>query len=176
MGEDVSEFVGYQAGVVLDAFRSPNGSDVLHGRDNFRVNSYTLKGELYHMAPENQVVRSGAPDSIVIELNQLPTKESHHCKFDDCYKSRRGYEDFCREHKSIGKIISGKIAREEAIAKIASRDKANQVTEVDFNKSQSGKSLSKKRSFWVDLYIYALLELSLALIIITATIFSAVLS
>ena len=33
--EDVSKFVGYQAGVVLDAFRSPNGSDVLHGRDNF---------------------------------------------------------------------------------------------------------------------------------------------
>ena len=107
MEEGVSEFVGYQAGVVLDAFRSPNGSDVLHGRDNFRVNSYTLKGELYHMATENQVVRSGAPDSIFIELNQLPTKESHHCKFDDCYKSRRGYEDFCREHKSIGKIISG---------------------------------------------------------------------
>ena len=43
--EDVSEFVGYQAGVVLDAFREPNGSDVLHGRDNFRVNYYTPEGE-----------------------------------------------------------------------------------------------------------------------------------
>ena len=128
------------------------------------------------MATENEVVRSGAPESIFIELNQLPTKESHHCKFDDCNKSRRGYEDFCREHKSIGKIISGEIAREAAIAKIASRNKTNQVTKVDYNKSQSGKSPSKKRSFWVYLYIYALLEVSLALIIIVVTIFSAVLS
>ena len=130
MEEGVSEFVGYQAGVVLDAFRSPNGSDVLHGRDNFRVNSYTLKGELYHMATENQVVRSGAPDSIFIELNQLPTIESHHCQFDDCTKPRRGYHKFCKEHKAIGRIISGKIAREEAIAKIAARDKLSEVTEI----------------------------------------------
>ena len=128
------------------------------------------------MATENEVVRSGAPESIFIELNQLPTKESHHCKFDDCHKSRRGYEDFCREHKSIGKIISGEIAREAAIAKIASRDRTNQVTKVDYNKSQSGKFPSKKRSFWVYLYIYALIEVSLALIIIVVTIFSAVLS
>ena len=75
------------------------------------------------MATENPVVRSGAPESIFIELNQLPTKESHHCKFDDCYKLQEGYEDFCREHKSIGKIISREIAREAAIAKIASKKK-----------------------------------------------------
>ena len=128
------------------------------------------------MAIDRGLGSGGAPESIFIQPEKLPKKEPHHCQFDDCTKPRRGYHKFCKEHKAIGRIISGKIAREEATAKIASRDKTNQVTEVDFNKSQSGKSLSKKRSFWVDVYIYALLELSLALIIIIATIFSAVLS
>lgn len=70
------------------------------------------------------------PDSIVIEINQLPRKRSHHCRFENCLNERRGYNDFCREHKAIGKIISGRIARQKAIEKIAARDKSNYATEV----------------------------------------------
>ena len=58
-------------------------------------------------------------------------KSPHHCKFDDCQNQRKGYSDFCREHKAIGKIIAGKIAREKAIAKIAERDNQGQVTETN---------------------------------------------
>ena len=74
---------------------------------------------------------SPAPRSIEIKINQSPKKEPHHCKFDNCQNHRRGYNDFCREHKAIGKIISGRIAREKAIAKIAARDKTNHATEVN---------------------------------------------
>ena len=74
---------------------------------------------------------SSAPRSIEIEINQSPKKEPHHCSFDDCQNERRGYNDFCREHKAIGKIISGRIAREKANAKIAARDKTNHATEVN---------------------------------------------
>ena len=74
---------------------------------------------------------SPAPRSIEIKINQSPKKEPHHCKFEDCQNHRRGYNDFCREHKAIGKIISGRIAREKANAKIAARDKTNHATEVN---------------------------------------------
>lgn len=70
------------------------------------------------------------PSSISVNINQFH-KEPHHCKFEDCQNERRGYNDFCREHKAIGKIISGRIAREKAIAKIAARDKTNHAIEVD---------------------------------------------
>ena len=66
----------------------------------------------------------------IIEVNQF-YKEPHHCKFEDCQNERRGYTDFCREHKAIGKIISGRLAREKAIAKIAARDKTNHAIEVN---------------------------------------------
>ena len=58
-------------------------------------------------------------------------KSPSHCKFDDCQNQRKGYSDFCREHKAIGKIIAGKIAREKAISKIAERDNQGQVTETN---------------------------------------------
>ena len=73
---------------------------------------------------------SSAPRSIEIKINQFQ-KEPHHCRFENCQNHRRGYNDFCREHKAIGKIISGRIAREKAIAKIAARDKTNYATEVN---------------------------------------------
>ena len=40
--------------------------------------------------------------SIHIDVNQFQ-KEPHHCKFENCQNHRRGYNDFCREHKAIGK-------------------------------------------------------------------------
>ena len=58
-------------------------------------------------------------------------KSPSHCKFSDCQNQRKGYSDFCREHKAIGKIIAGKIAREKAISKIAERDNQSQVTETN---------------------------------------------
>ena len=58
-------------------------------------------------------------------------KSPSHCKFSDCQNQRKGYSDFCREHKAIGKVIAGKIAREKAIAKIAERDNLGQVTETN---------------------------------------------
>ena len=64
-------------------------------------------------------------------------KSSNHCKLGDCQNQRKGYSDFCREHKAIGKIISGKIAREKAIAKIAERDNQGQVTETNPSYSSS---------------------------------------
>ena len=69
------------------------------------------------------------------ESKLLPIQESvhlkspSHCKFGDCQNQRKGYSAFCREHKAIGKIIAGKIAREKAISKIAERDNIGQVTE-----------------------------------------------
>ena len=73
----------------------------------------------------------------VQESKLLPIQESvhlkspSHCKFGDCQNQRKGYSDFCREHKAIGKVIAGKIAREKAIAKIAERDNQGQVTETN---------------------------------------------
>ena len=64
-------------------------------------------------------------------------KSPSHCKFSDCQNQRKGYSDFCREHKAIGKIIAGKIAREKAIAKIAERDNQGQVTETNPSYSSS---------------------------------------
>ncbi len=71
------------------------------------------------------------------ELESLPIQESvhiksqYHCRFGDCQNQRKGYSDFCGEHKAIGKIIAGKIAREKAIAKISERENQGQVTETD---------------------------------------------
>ena len=70
------------------------------------------------------------PSSIHIDVNQFQ-KEPHHCKFENCQNHRRGYNDFCREHKAIGKVISGRIARQKAIDKIAARDKSNYAVDVE---------------------------------------------
>ena len=82
------------------------------------------------MATGNGTSLVVSPSSIHIDFNQFQ-KEPHHCRFENCQNHRRGYNDFCREHKAIGKIISGRIAREKAIAKIAARDKTNYATEVN---------------------------------------------
>lgn len=66
------------------------------------------------MAIEDGHSSGVAPNSISIESNKVPTKEPHHCRFGDCLNPKIGYGDFCREHKAIGKIIAGKIAREKA--------------------------------------------------------------
>ena len=97
------------------------------------------------MATGNRLEHSDAPKSIFIPPDQLLKKEPHHCKFDDCLKPRRGYNNFCRQHKAIGKIISGKIAREKAIAKIAARDKSSQVTETNPSYSKLNPSYSSSQ-------------------------------
>ena len=66
------------------------------------------------MEIEDGISSGDAPNSISIESNKVPTKEPHHCRFGDCLNPKIGYGDLCREHKAIGKIIAGKIAREKA--------------------------------------------------------------
>ena len=53
------------------------------------------------------------PDSISIEVVQSEKKEAHVCILDGCSRGKRGKSNFCREHKAIGRIIDGKIAREK---------------------------------------------------------------
>ncbi len=46
---------------------------------------------------------------------EVKEKEAHVCIFDGCERGKRGYSDYCRKHKAIGKIVEGKIAREKAL-------------------------------------------------------------
>ena len=93
----------------------------------------------------------------LIDLNQ--------CKiFATC--KRRGYNDFCRQHRAIGKIISGKIARDKAISEIAARDKSNEVTEVNRTGSGSEDDRVVVKSFWGDFTIFLGIELGFYLLIL----------
>tara|TARA_B100000945_G_scaffold22208_1_gene15794 strand:- start:1727 stop:2113 length:387 start_codon:yes stop_codon:yes gene_type:complete len=78
-----------------------------------------------------------SPNSISIEYNKVPTKEPHHCRFDDCLNPKKGYGDFCREHKAIGKIIAGKIAREKADSVDPSMSKYNEALRIQKSASTS---------------------------------------
>ena len=95
------------------------------------------------------------PSSIHIDVNQFQ-KEPHHCKFENCQNHRRGYNDFCREHKAIGKVISGRIARQKAIDKIAARDKSNYAVDVEQSVLLPEENTTENRS--------ALLEIIQALL------------
>ena len=118
------------------------------------------------MATGNEVVEEQTPPSILIDLNQSPVKEPHLCKFEDCKKPRRGYNDFCRQHRAIGKIISGKIARAKAVAEIDARDKSNEVIEVNRTGSGSENDSVVVKSFWGDFTIILGIELGLYLLIL----------
>ena len=118
------------------------------------------------MATGGEVVEKHTPPSILIDLNQSPEKAPHLCKFDDCTRPRRGYNDFCRQHRAIGKIISGKIARAKAIAEIDARDKSNEVTEVNRTGSQQKNRHRKKQPFLVELLLYSVAELVFASILL----------
>jgi len=87
------------------------------------------------MATGRSLLQDDTPTSVYIESNQLQ-KSANVCKFENCTNLRKGYSDFCRKHKAVGRIISGRIAREKAIAKIAERDTENQVSEVNRTQSQ----------------------------------------
>ena len=100
------------------------------------------------MAKRGGLGSGGTPESVFIQPDESPKKEPHHCQFDDCTKPRRGYHKFCREHKVIGTIISGKIAREKAIAKIAERDGLDQITET--NPSHSSSKTNNSSSIYID--------------------------
>ncbi|GIQ96190.1 MAG: hypothetical protein CM15mP1_0860 [Methanobacteriota archaeon] len=113
-----------------------------------------------------EVVEEHTPPSIFIELNQSQVKAPHLCKFEDCTRPRRGYNDFCRQHRAIGKIISGKIARAKAIAEIDARDKSNEVTEVNRTGSQQKNRHRKKQPFLVELLLYSVAELVFASILL----------
>ena len=85
-----------------------------------------------HKTMENVIQQKMEREKAIESLknnNTIDVNESRRCRFGDCQKQRKGYSDFCREHKAIGKIIAGKIAREKAIAKIAERDLQNQNNE-----------------------------------------------
>ena len=118
------------------------------------------------MATWAEVSEEHKPPSIFIDLNQSQVKEPHHCKFEDCTRPRRGYNDFCRQHRAIGKIISGKIARAKAIAEIDARDKSKEVTEVNRTGSSSENDRVRVKSFWGDFTIILGIELAVYLIIL----------
>ena len=81
-----------------------------------------------------------SPDSVLegvcVEILQSPKKESHVCEYGDCKKGKRGYSNFCREHKAMEKITAGKIARQKAIDKIAARDTTDHPVEVNHSPSE----------------------------------------
>ena len=118
------------------------------------------------MAIGGEVVEEHTPPSIFIDLNQSQVKAPHLCKFEDCTRPRRGYNDFCRQHRAIGKIISGKIARAKAIAEIDARDKSNEVTEVNRTGSEQKNRHRKKQPFLVELLLYSVAELVFASILL----------
>ena len=118
------------------------------------------------MGSGGEVVEEHTPPSIFIELNQSQVKAPHLCKFEDCTRPRRGYNDFCRQHRAIGKIISGKIARAKAIAEIDARDKSNEVTEVNRTGSEQKNRHRKKQPFLVELLLYSVAELVFASILL----------
>lgn len=89
------------------------------------------------MAIEDGLSTGEAPNSITIEYNKVPTKEPHHCRFDDCLNPKKGYGDFCREHKAIGKIIAGKIAREKADSVDPSMSKYQEALRIQKSASSS---------------------------------------
>ena len=123
-------------------------------------------GKCTIMATGGTVVEDNTPPSILIDLNQSQVKEPHHCKFEDCTRPRRGYNDFCRQHRAIGKIISGKIARAKAIAEIDARDKSNEVTEVNRTGSEDITDRVVVKSFWADIWVMLGIELGFYLLIL----------
>ena len=118
------------------------------------------------MGNGGEVVEEHTPPSIFIELNQSQVKAPHLCKFEDCTRPRRGYNDFCRQHRAIGKIISGKIARAKAIAEIDARDKSNEVTEVNRTGSEQKNRQRKKQPLLVEILLYSVAELVVASILL----------
>jgi len=118
------------------------------------------------MATGAEVSEEHNPPSIFIDLNQPVEKELHLCKFEDCQRPRRGYNDFCRQHRAIGKIISGKIARAKAIAEIDARDKSNEVTEVNRTGSEDTNDRVVVKSFWADIWVMLGIELGFYLLIL----------
>ena len=97
------------------------------------------------MATGNGTSTVVTPSSIHIDVNQFQ-KEPHHCKFENCQNHRRGYNDFCREHKAIGKVISGRIARQKAIDKIAARDKSKYAVDVEPSVLEPEETTPENRS------------------------------
>ena len=79
-----------------------------------------------------EIPKNGAEDNqrMALKIGQTHQKASHVCIFGDCKKGKKGGSDFCRTHKAEAKVLSGKIARQKAIAKIAARDNQNQAVEV----------------------------------------------
>ncbi len=118
------------------------------------------------MVTGGEIMGEQTPPSIYIDLNQSPEKAPHLCKFEDCSRPRRGYNDFCRQHRAIGKIISGKIARAKAVAEIDARDKSDEVIEVNRIGSGSENDRVVVKSFWGELALWLGLELGLYLIIL----------
>lgn len=125
-----------------------------------------FNGRCIHMATGGEAVEEPSLPSIIIDLNQSSIKEPHLCKFEDCTRPRRGYNDFCRQHRAVGKIISGKIARAKAIAEIDARDKSNEVTEVNRTGSEQKNQHRKKQPLLVELLLYSVAELVFASILL----------
>jgi len=121
-----------------------------------------------HKTMENVIQQKMEREKAIESLknnNTIDVNESRRCRFGDCQKQRKGYSDFCREHKAIGKIIAGKIAREKAIAKIAERDMQSQNNEISTrlpSSSTNGSneiSIDEKYGYTVELTVMGMLLL-----------------
>ena len=66
------------------------------------------------MTIEHGSLSNEVPSSNSIEVVQSEKKEAHVCILDGCSRSKKGNSNYCREHKAIGRIIDGKIARKKA--------------------------------------------------------------
>jgi len=89
------------------------------------------------MAMTHGELLGGDQGAACVEIHESQKKESHVCEYSDCKKGKRGYSNFCREHKAMEKITAGKIARQKAIDKIAARDTTDHPVEVNHNPSES---------------------------------------
>ena len=70
------------------------------------------------MAMEHGQISSGGLENLCAKIHQSQKKESHVCEYADCKKGKKGYSKYCREHKAIGKITAGRIARQKRLKRL----------------------------------------------------------
>ena len=131
-----------------------------------------------HKTMENVIQQKIEREKAIERLknnNTIEVNESRLCRFDDCQNLRKGYSDFCREHKAIGKIIAGKIAREKAIAKIAERDLESQDNEISSrlpsssNNGSNEISIDEKYEYTFELTVMGMLLLLFTWILVASS-------
>ena len=123
------------------------------------------------MVIEDGLSAGEAPNSISIPSNNILTKEPHHCKFDDCLNPKKGFGDFCRQHKAIGKIIAGKIAREKANSVDPSMSKYDEALRIQKSASSSVFVEEMMKIILMTIAIFLLFYITVIIPIQTLTMF-----